>query len=62
MKYETSPCTYECGIDLKTGLCKGCFRTIEEIKDWALKDRDERKQIYRNIKRRIRLLDGGSAE
>ena len=30
----TSPCTSVCIIDPVTGLCGGCFRTLEEISGW----------------------------
>jgi predicted Fe-S protein YdhL (DUF1289 family) len=29
-----SPCTSMCIIDPVTGLCGGCFRTLEEISGW----------------------------
>ena len=29
-----SPCTSVCIIDPVTGLCGGCFRTLEEISGW----------------------------
>ena len=30
----SSPCTSVCIIDPVTGLCGGCFRTLEEISGW----------------------------
>ena len=29
-----SPCIGVCAIDDLTGLCHGCFRTLDEIKAW----------------------------
>jgi predicted Fe-S protein YdhL (DUF1289 family) len=29
-----SPCTSVCSIDPVTGLCGGCFRTLQEISGW----------------------------
>jgi uncharacterized protein len=29
-----SPCTSVCIVDAVTGLCCGCFRTLEEIAGW----------------------------
>jgi uncharacterized protein len=29
-----SPCTSVCTIDAVTGLCAGCYRTLDEIADW----------------------------
>jgi len=30
-----SPCINVCKMDEQTGLCSGCFRTIDEIAGWA---------------------------
>jgi predicted Fe-S protein YdhL (DUF1289 family) len=37
-----SPCTGVCALDPETGLCRGCFRTIEEIARWSVMSRAER--------------------
>ena len=29
-----SPCTSVCTIDAATGLCAGCYRTLDEIAGW----------------------------
>lgn len=29
-----SPCIGVCAMNDHTGLCEGCFRSIEEIRDW----------------------------
>lgn len=29
-----SPCTSVCTIDTVTGLCAGCYRTLDEIAGW----------------------------
>ncbi len=29
-----SPCTSVCAIDRATGLCAGCYRTLDEITGW----------------------------
>lgn len=29
-----SPCIGVCSIDDQSGLCQGCFRTVEEIQQW----------------------------
>jgi predicted Fe-S protein YdhL (DUF1289 family) len=33
-------------------VCLGCFRTIEEIKDWSLVDDQQRRLILQNALRR----------
>jgi predicted Fe-S protein YdhL (DUF1289 family) len=30
-----TPCIQVCVLDEDSGLCLGCFRTLEEIADWA---------------------------
>ncbi|MEK7484578.1 MAG: DUF1289 domain-containing protein [Planctomycetota bacterium] len=37
-----SPCTGLCEMNTKSGYCKGCVRTIEEIMNW---------QKYTNLQR-----------
>ena len=29
-----SPCTSVCTIDVVTGMCAGCYRTLDEIAGW----------------------------
>jgi predicted Fe-S protein YdhL (DUF1289 family) len=29
-----SPCVGVCSMDDTTGFCQGCFRTLEEIRQW----------------------------
>ena len=29
-----SPCIGVCSMDDSTGLCQGCYRTMDEIQDW----------------------------
>lgn len=33
-----SPCIDVCQMDTASGLCRGCFRTIDEIAGWAQAD------------------------
>jgi uncharacterized protein len=46
-----SPCIRDCclGDDLT---CLGCFRTLDEIKEWALVDDQRRTVILQNAKQR----------
>jgi predicted Fe-S protein YdhL (DUF1289 family) len=46
-----SPCLRDCclGDDLT---CLGCFRSLEEIKEWGLVDADRRRVILQNAKQR----------
>jgi predicted Fe-S protein YdhL (DUF1289 family) len=46
-----SPCVRNCclGDDL---ICLGCFRSIEEIKEWGLVGDDRRRAILQSARRR----------
>ena len=46
-----SPCVGNCclGDDLT---CLGCFRSLEEIKEWGVVDDNRRRIILRNAQRR----------
>ena len=44
MPLET-PCIDICTIDEATGLCKGCYRTIDEIAGWASMTAEQRRAI-----------------
>ncbi|MBM3548510.1 MAG: DUF1289 domain-containing protein [Alphaproteobacteria bacterium] len=44
-----SPCIGLCILDPRTGFCKGCFRTIEEIGSWLSVDDDGRREILRLV-------------
>lgn len=40
-----SPCISVCDMDERTGYCKGCFRTLEEIERWTLYTNDEKREV-----------------
>ena len=40
-----SPCTSVCIIDPITGLCGGCFRTLEEISGWIDFSATEKRKV-----------------
>jgi uncharacterized protein len=40
-----SPCISVCHIDPKTGWCIGCYRNIDEIRDWIILPPEERQKI-----------------
>lgn len=41
-----SPCINVCAMDPVTGLCAGCFRTIEEIANWLSYSEVQRAEVY----------------
>ena len=48
----SSPCISLCEMDEDTRLCKGCWRTIEEIIAWSSHDDEEKKQVLALIEER----------
>jgi len=44
-----SPCISVCRMDARTGLCEGCFRTIDEIARWSALPDAERRAVWRAI-------------
>ncbi len=47
-----SPCINVCRMDAQTGLCLGCFRTIEEIADWSRASDAHRLRVLLAVERR----------
>ncbi|QBR02783.1 DUF1289 domain-containing protein [Paraburkholderia pallida] len=47
-----SPCIDVCAFDGKTGLCVGCLRTREEVRDWKKMTDHRRHQILNDRSRR----------
>jgi predicted Fe-S protein YdhL (DUF1289 family) len=41
----TTPCVQVCIVDGESGLCLGCFRTLDEIAKWSRLDEAERVEI-----------------
>ncbi|HEX3950629.1 MAG TPA: DUF1289 domain-containing protein [Steroidobacteraceae bacterium] len=46
-----SPCTGNCCLDDEL-TCLGCFRSLEEIKEWSIVDDRRRHAILQNAKQR----------
>ena len=51
-----SPCISICKMNPQTGLCEGCFRTIEEIAQWSSATEEMKRQVWVEIKRRQEAL------
>jgi predicted Fe-S protein YdhL (DUF1289 family) len=54
-----SPCTSVCAIDAPTGLCAGCFRTLDEIAGWLGFSVAERRTLLAELAQR-RARHGGA--
>jgi predicted Fe-S protein YdhL (DUF1289 family) len=49
-----SPCINVCEMDERIGLCKGCFRTIDEIAGWSgMSDAEKREVMAQLLARRF---------
>ena len=55
MSPTTSPCINVCSMDPDTKLCRGCFRTIEEIAAWPSLDDRARAALRRVLADRVRI-------
>lgn len=54
-----SPCVDVCKIDKISGLCRGCLRTIGEIKTWKRLTRKQQKALLHTLE--TRRASGGEA-
>jgi uncharacterized protein len=48
-----SPCTKVCTIDPRSGLCRGCGRTLGEIAQWTSLDEGERGRVMGELQQRL---------
>ena len=51
-----SPCISICEMDQARGVCKGCYRTLEEIATWSRMDNQQRWDIVQSLRDRRRAL------
>jgi len=54
-----SPCISVCAIDPRTGLCEGCFRTLDEIAGWIAFSAGEKRAVLAALPER-RKRSGGA--
>ena len=47
-----SPCNAVCQMDITFKLCKGCWRTIDEIIDWSKQSDDAKRMVWALIEER----------
>jgi uncharacterized protein len=55
-----SPCISICKIEASSGLCVGCYRTVEEITLWRGASNDRKRQIWLLVKSRSKLGDSNN--
>lgn len=56
-----SPCTNVCRMDVQSGLCLGCFRSLAEIADWPRLDDAARALVLAAVARRRGGEEGNAA-
>ena len=47
-----SPCISVCQLDDATGLCLGCRRDIDEIRDWPIMTAEEKRAVLQRVEQR----------
>lgn len=47
-----SPCIGVCSMNQESGECEGCYRTIEEIREWWNMSAAERGQVMERLQQR----------
>jgi predicted Fe-S protein YdhL (DUF1289 family) len=53
-----SPCLSVCQMDAHTGLCQGCWRSLDEIAAWGRASNDERRAVWQRIAHRLSAPSG----
>jgi hypothetical protein len=48
-----SPCVSVCRMDMNTGYCEGCRRTLDEIAAWGRMGDDDKRQVWAEIGKRL---------
>jgi uncharacterized protein len=56
-----SPCVGNCCLDDDL-TCLGCFRSLEEVKEWAVVDEHRRRIILQNAKERRKACETSEPE
>ena len=51
----STPCIGVCQY-VNEDICRGCFRTLDEISNWALMTEEERKEIMKKLDERAQSL------
>ena len=48
----SSPCVDVCDMDYAANICRGCYRTMDEISAWGFSNEDEKQRILKNTEER----------
>ena len=47
-----SPCINVCSMDERTGLCAGCYRTLDEIAQWSAYTPAQKRAVHAQLRAR----------
>lgn len=56
-KPVATPCIKVCIVDGESGLCLGCFRTLQEIAAWGTFPEERRAELMAELPGRRTLID-----
>ncbi len=56
-----SPCISVCRMEIATGLCQGCLRTLDEITVWSRLDDEGKRAVWAHIEQRASRQAPGDA-
>jgi predicted Fe-S protein YdhL (DUF1289 family) len=48
-----SPCIGVCAINYSNGFCQGCYRTVEEIREWWNMTDQDREKVMGTLDQRL---------
>lgn len=48
-----SPCIGVCAINDSNGFCQGCYRTVDEIREWWNMSDEEREKVMSVLDKRL---------
>ena len=48
-----SPCVSICRMDMHTGFCEGCMRTLDEIAAWGRMGDEDKRAVWAELAKRI---------
>ena len=52
-EFVPSPCISVCRMDAATGLCEGCYRTLDEIVAWSRATEEEKLAVWSALLQRV---------
>ncbi|MGA0571516.1 DUF1289 domain-containing protein [Variovorax sp. VNK109] len=50
-----SPCVSVCVMSERSGLCEGCWRTLDEIAAWSAMDDARKREVWTLLRERRRM-------